>query len=209
MEGVLFDAEYLPILAETIGKGDRIWEITKKGIAGEIDWEQGLRTRVEELRGIPFEECKKIADSLPIMPGARELCRTLKNAGWKLLAVSGGFTIMTERLKKELDLDFVYSNELLFNDGKLDGVKISVGADKAKPASIKISEWNENSENVVVTVDGANDVKLFDICGLGIAYRAQDNVRALADAMISEKNLMHVITVIEDHYGISFDSNKQ
>ena len=66
MEGVLFDAEYLPILAETIGKGDRIWEITKKGIAGEIDWEQGLRTRVEELRGIPFEECKKIADSLPI-----------------------------------------------------------------------------------------------------------------------------------------------
>ena len=107
MEGVLFDAEYLPILAETIGKGDRIWEITKKGIAGEIDWEQGLRTRVEELRGIPFEECKKIADSLPIMPGARELCRTLKNAGWKLLAVSGGFTIMTERLKKELDLDFI------------------------------------------------------------------------------------------------------
>ena len=100
-------------------------------------------------------------------------------------------------------------NELLFNDGKLDGVKISVGADKAKPASIKISEWNESSENVVVTVDGANDIKLFDICGLGIAYRAQDNVRALADAMISEKNLMHVITVIEDHYGISFDSNKQ
>ena len=125
MEGVLFDAEYLPILAETIGKGDRIWEITKKGIAGEIDWEQGLRTRVDELRGIPFEECKKIADSLPIMPGARDLCRTLKNAGWKLLAVSGGFTIMTERLKKELDLDFVYSNELLFNDGKLDGALLT------------------------------------------------------------------------------------
>ena len=209
VEGVLFDAEYLPILAETIGKSDRIWEITKKGITGEINWEMGLHTRINELRGIPYEECQKIADSLPIMPGAHDLCRTLKNAGWNIMAISGGFTIMTERLKKELNLDYVYSNELLFDNGKLDGVKISVGSDKAKHASIKISEWNEDPKNIVVTVDGANDIKLFEICGLGIAYRAQNNVKKLADAIIEEKNLMRVADIIEDHYGLSFDPYKQ
>ena len=101
------------------------------------------------------------------MTGAKEACRALKAAGWKLMAISGGFTIMTDRLKKELDLDYVYSNELIFKDGKLDGVKINVDSDKSKSAKIKIEEWNEKKENIVVAVDGANDVKLFDICGLG------------------------------------------
>ncbi len=77
----------------------------------------------------------------PIMTGAKEACRVLKAAGWKLMAVSGGFTIMTDRLKEELGLDYVFSNELVFKDGKLDGVKIIVDSDKAKSAIIKISEW--------------------------------------------------------------------
>ncbi|MDI1496155.1 MAG: phosphoserine phosphatase [Cenarchaeum symbiont of Oopsacas minuta] len=209
VEGVLFDAEYLPILAETIGKGDHIWEITKKGISGSINWEKGLRMRVEELRGISYTECKKVADLLPLMPGAREACSILKNAGWKLMAVSGGFTIMTDRLKNELDLDYIYSNELLFNDDKLDGVKINVDSDKAKPALQKISEWKEKPENIVVTVDGANDLNLFDICGLGIAYRAQEQVQRLADNIIKEKDLLQIIDIIEDHYGKPLRQNKQ
>ena len=163
VEGVLFDAEYLPLLAEKINKENEIWEITKKGIQGVINWEEGLRTRVDALRGLSFETCKEVADSLPIMTGAKEACRILKAAGWKLLAISGGFTIMTERLQKELDLDFVYSNELIFKDGKLDGVKVTVDSDKAKSAKIKIQEWNENKDNIVVVVDGANDIALFDI----------------------------------------------
>ncbi|MDX1596590.1 MAG: HAD-IB family phosphatase, partial [Nitrosopumilaceae archaeon] len=114
VEGVLYDAEYLPILAEKLNKEKEIWEITKKGIQGAINWEEGLRTRVEALRGLDHEICKQVADSLPIMTGAREACRILKSAGWKLMAVSGGFTIMTDRLKEELDLDYVFSNELIF-----------------------------------------------------------------------------------------------
>ena len=84
VEGVLYDAEYLPILAEKINKEDEIWEITKKGIQGSINWEEGLTKRVELLKGIDFETCKEVADSLPIMTGAREACKTLKDAGWKL-----------------------------------------------------------------------------------------------------------------------------
>ena len=139
VEGVLFDAEYLPILAEKINKEKEIWEITKKGIQGEINWEEGLKTRVESLKGLDFKTCQEVADSLPVMTGAREACKALKAAGWKLMAVSGGFTIMTDRLQKELNLDYVFANELEFVDGKLDGVIINVDSDKAKSAKINPS----------------------------------------------------------------------
>jgi phosphoserine phosphatase len=206
VEGVLFDAEYLPILAEKLNKEKEIWEITKKGIQGEINWEDGLKTRVDLLRGIDSKTCKEIADSLPIMTGAKEACRALKEAGWKLMAISGGFTIMTDRLKEELGLDHVFSNELKFTNGKLDGVKIVVDSDKAKSARIKIQDWNVKKEDIVVVVDGANDIKLFDICGLGIAYRAQDIVKDLATITLDEKNLTRIIDIINQHYNLKLES---
>jgi len=201
VEGVLLDAEYLPTLAEKINKQDEIWEITRKGIEGVIDWEEGLRTRINTLKGISYETCKEVADSLPIMTGAKEACSALKAAGWKLLAISGGFSIMTDRLKVELGLDYVFSNELVFKDGKLDGVKVHVDADKSKSAMIKVKEWKEKKKDTVVVVDGANDVKLFDICGLGVAFRAQDIVKDLATVTLEEKDLSLLIGIINKHYG--------
>lgn len=209
VEGVLFDAEYLPILAEKVNKEDEIWDITKKGIEGIINWEDGLRTRVNALRGLDYETCKEVADSLPIMTGAREACRTLKSAGWKLMAVSGGFTIMTDKLKEELDLDYVFSNELTFKNSKLDGVKINVDSDKAKSAKIKIDEWGERKEDIVVVVDGANDLKLFDICGLGIAFRAQDKVKDLANAILDKKDLSKILGIINGHYNLELEPLQQ
>jgi phosphoserine phosphatase len=139
------------------------------------------------------------------MTGAREACRTLKAAGWKILAVSGGFTIMTDRLKKDLGLDYVYSNKLVFRDGKLDGVEINVGADKAQAAREKILEWGERQEDIVVTVDGANDLKLFEICGLGIAFRAQDKVKDMADVVLEEKDLSKILGIVERRYNMVFE----
>ena len=200
VEGVLYDAEFLPILAEKINREKEIWDITKKGIQGLINWEEGLQKRVELLKGISNETCMEVANSLPIMTGAKETCAALKNAGWKILAVSGGFTIMTDRLVKELNLDYVFSNELTFKDNKLDNVKIHVDSDKAKSAKIKIDEWNIQKDDITVIVDGANDVKLFDICELGIAYRAQDLVKDLATVSLDEKDLSKIIPIINSHY---------
>jgi len=202
VEGVLYDAEYLPVLAEKLNKEKEIWEITKQGIAGRIDWEQGLKERVKLLRGLDYETCLEVANSLPIMTGAKEACQTLKDAGWKLMAVSGGFTIITDRLKQELHLDYIFSNELIFKDNKLDDVIVNVNADKAKSAIIKITEWNERKEDVTVVVDGANDVKLFDVSGLGIAFRAQDLVKDLATVTLDEKDLSKIIDIINNHYKI-------
>ena len=205
VEGVLYDAEYLPILAEKVNKEKEIWEITKQGIQGKIDWEKGLKQRVDLLNGIDYDTCIQVANSLPIMTGAREACSTLKAAGWKIMAVSGGFTIITDRLKKELDLDFVYSNEHVFNNGNLDGVIVNVNADKAKAAMIKIREWDEKKENITVVVDGANDVKLFNIAGFGIAFRAQDLVRDLATVTLDEKDLSKIVGLINTRYNLKLE----
>jgi len=206
VEGVLYDEEYLPILAEKLNKEDEIWAITKQGIQGKINWEEGLRTRVAALKGLDEKICQEVADALPIMTGAKELCRVLKSAGWKLMAVSGGFTLMMDRLQKELDLDYIFSNELQFKDGKLDGVIINVDSDKSKSAKIKIAEWGEKKEDIVCVVDGANDVKLFDICGLGIAYRAQDLVKDLATTTLEEKDLSKVLDIINKHYKMELET---
>jgi phosphoserine phosphatase len=206
VEGVLYDEEYLPILSEKLNKEDEIWEITKQGIQGKINWEEGLRTRIAALKGLDEKVCQEVANSLPIMTGAKEACRVLKAAGWKLMAISGGFTLMMDRLQKELDLDYVYSNELIFKDGKLDGVKISVDSDKSKSAKMKIAEWGEKKEDIVCVVDGANDVKLFDICGLNIAYRAQDLVKDLATTILEEKDLSKILVIINQHFKLELET---
>ena len=206
VEGVLYDEEYLPLLAEKLHKEEEIWEITRQGIQGKINWEDGLRTRVAALKGLDEKICREVADALPIMTGAKEACRVLKAAGWKLMAVSGGFGIMMDRLQKELGLDYVYSNDLIFKDGKLEGVTIHVDSDKSKSAKIKIAEWGEQKEDIVCVVDGANDVKLFDICGLGIAYRAQDIVKDLATTTLEEKDLSKIIDIINKHYKLELQS---
>ena len=206
VEGVLYDEEYLPLLSEKLNKEEEIWAITKQGIQGKINWEEGLRTRVAALKGIDEKTCQEVANSLPIMTGAKEACRVLKTAGWKLMAVSGGFTLMMDRLQKELGLDYVYSNELIFKDGKLDDVKIDVDSDKAKSARIKIAEWGEKKEDIVCVVDGANDVKLFDICGLNIAYRAQDLVKDLATTILEEKDLSKILDIINQHFKLKLET---
>lgn len=205
VEGVLLDAEFLPTLAEKINKQDEIWDITRKGIEGVINWEEGLKKRIEILRGISYETCKEVADSLKIMTGAKKACHALKGAGWRLMAISGGFSIMTDRLTKELDLDYVFSNELIFKNGKLDGVKINVNSDKAKSAMIKIKKWKEEKNNIVAVVDGANDIKLFEISGLGVAFRAQDIVKDLATVTLEEKDLSKLIGIVNKHYGLKIE----
>jgi phosphoserine phosphatase len=201
VEGVLLDAEYLPLLAKLVGKEDEIMDITVKGIKGEIPWEEGLLKRVDALRGIDYEKALDTALKMPIMNGAKEACKQLKKSGWRLLAVSGGFTIITDRLEDELGLDYIASNELVFKNGQLNGVDIMVNSDKANAVAKTIKQWNEKKEDIVVVVDGANDLKLFNIAGLKVAFNAQDLVKEKADVVIDEKDLRLLIGVIEKHYG--------
>ncbi len=203
VEGVLLNAEYLPVLAQVMGpkKEKEIWDITNAGIRGEINWEEGLRRRVQALRGISYEDAKKIGESLPLMPGAQELCSSLKKAGWKMIAVSGGFTIITSRLKDELGIDKIFSNELVFKDGKLDNVVMHVTSDKAAAVRDTIKEWGIRKEDIVVVVDGANDLKLFALAGFTVGFCPVDVVREKANETIDKRDLALLLHLLKKNFG--------
>jgi phosphoserine phosphatase len=203
VEGVLLNAEYLPVLAQVMGprKEKEIWDITNAGIRGEINWEEGLRRRVQALRGISYEDAKKIGESLPIMPGANELCSALKKAEWKIIAVSGGFTIITDRLKEELGIDRTFSNELVFKDGKLEDVIMNVTSDKAAAIRPTIRQWDIRKEDTVVVVDGANDLKLFALAGYTVGFCPVDMVREKADVSIDKRDLSLLLNLLKKNFG--------
>lgn len=203
VEGVLLNAEYLPVLAQVMGpkKEKEIWDITNAGIRGEINWEEGLRRRVHALRGIEYEDAKKLAEGLPLMPGAKELCSSLKKAGWKMIAVSGGFTIITDRLKADLGIDRIFSNELVFKEHKLDDVIMNVTSDKAAAVRGTIKEWGMRKEDIVVVVDGANDLKLFSLAGYTVGFCPVDIVRERADVSIDKRDLSLLLHLLKKNFG--------
>ncbi|AFU59113.1 MAG: phosphoserine phosphatase SerB [Nitrososphaera sp.] len=203
VEGVLLNAEYLPVLAQVMGpkKEKEIWDITNAGIRGEINWEEGLKRRVHALRGIKYEDAKRLAEGLPLMPGAKELCSALKKAGWKMIAVSGGFTIITDRLKTDLGIDKIFSNELVFKDGKLDDVIMHVTSDKAAAVRGTIKEWGIRKEDIVVVVDGANDLKLFALAGFTVGFCPVDVVREKANETIDKRDLGLLLHLLKKNFG--------
>ncbi|MEJ7640927.1 MAG: phosphoserine phosphatase SerB [Candidatus Nitrosocosmicus sp.] len=202
VEGVLLNAEYLPVLAKLMGPGKEkeIWDITNKGIRGEINWEEGLKQRVHALQGIEYNDAYEIAQNLEIMPGAKQLCSFLKKSGWKLVAVSGGFTIITDRLVKELELDKIFSNKLIFNNNKLEGVDITVTSDKSLSVKSFIDENGFTKDEVVVVVDGANDLKLFNLSSFTVGFCPVDIVRKKASFVIDNKNLAELIPIFIDRF---------
>ncbi|HZB73298.1 MAG TPA: phosphoserine phosphatase SerB [Nitrososphaeraceae archaeon] len=203
VEGVLLNAEYLPVLSQVMGpeKEKEIWRITKQGIRGEINWEEGLKKRISALKGVRFEDAKRIGENLEIMPGAKELCSSLKRAGWRMIAVSGGFSIITDRLKGELGLDKVFCNELIFENGVLVGLKINVTSDKAAAVLPAIRNWGINKSEIVVVVDGANDLSLFDIAGYTVGFCPVEKVKEKSDAVLEIHNLSLLLNLLEKKFG--------
>jgi phosphoserine phosphatase len=118
-----------------------------------------------------------------------------------MIAVSGGFTLITDRLKRELLLDRIYSNELIFCDGKLDDVKMNVTSDKARAVNSVIKEWGIQREDTVVVVDGANDLKLFAIAGFTVGFCPVDIVKEKADAIIEIRDLTLLLNLLEKKFG--------
>ena len=203
VEGVLLNAEYLPVLSQLMGpeKEEEIWRITKQGIRGEINWEEGLRRRVSALKGISLEDATRIAENLEIMPGAKELCSSLKRAGWRMIAVSGGFSIITDRLKGELGLDKIFCNELVFENDKLVDLKMNVTSDKAAAVMPAIKDWRVNRSDTVVVVDGANDLSLFDIAGYTVGFCPVEKVKERSDAVLEIRDLSLLLNLLEKKFG--------
>lgn len=192
VEGVLVDGEFLPELARLVGREEAVREITMKGIRGEIPWERGLAQRIDLVKGVTHQQCMRVANSLPIMKGAVEMAESLKQMGCLMVGVSGGFSLLTNRVKSELGLDHVFSNELVFHDGRLVGYGLLVNVNKARILKTAFGGMFGGMRKMAV-VDGANDIDLFDLVDLKVAFNAQDIVRRRANAKVDGKNLHPIV----------------
>ena len=202
-EGVLIDGEFLPELAKVVGKEEEIWEITRKGISGEIEWEKGLIERINELKGVSYNDCKRVSDDMPIMEGAKETFDELRKLGFKTLTVSGGPDILIDRIKEELQIDYAFSNKLIFGEGKLQGVDVIVGSDKTIPIKDTIKMMKKQKEDIVITVDGANDIKLFDVAGLRISFNGTELINEKSDSIVNKKDLREIIPIIKEKFNLN------
>lgn len=166
---------------------------------GELDFEQSLVQRVALLEGLDEGVLSKIAERLPIMPGAERLIRTLRSLGYRTAILSGGFTYFGEHLKEQLGIDYVYANELEIKNGKLTGRVTGPVVDGARKAALlrELAEReNLRLEQTIAVGDGANDLPMLDAAGLGIAFHAKPKVRASAEQVISNLGLDGILYLI-------------
>jgi phosphoserine phosphatase len=196
VEGVLVDGEFLPELAALVGKRDEVHQLTLRGIRGEISWERGLAKRIELVKGVSHSQCMRVANSLPMMKGAVEATEALRELGCIMVGISGGFSLLTNRVKSELGLDHVFSNELVFHDGRLVGYGLLVSANKGQILKTAFGDMFSGMRKMAV-VDGANDVDLFDLVDVKVAFNAQEVVRKRADVQVNVKDLRGIVDLVK------------
>jgi phosphoserine phosphatase len=199
MDSTLVDAEIIDEIAKYAGVEKEVKEITEKAMKGEIDFKTALTERVKLLKGLPVEVLEKIYENIELTEGAKELIQALKRAGYKIALVSGGFTYFTEKLKKELGLDYAFGNELEIKDGKLTGRlkgRIIDAEEKARIIEEIAKKEGISKENIVAVGDGANDRIMIENAGLGIAFNAKKVLKEVADGTISKENLIGLASVL-------------
>ena len=199
MDSTLIQVEVIDELAKAAGVGDQVAAITESAMQGEIDFSESFRRRMALLEGMDESVLKEIAESLPITEGAARLISHLRHFGYKIAILSGGFTYFANYLKEKLGVDYVYANQLDFENGKLTGkVKGDIvdGQMKAK-LLLKIAEQEGISpEQVIAVGDGANDLPMLAIAGLGVAFHAKPIVKEQAQHSIANLGLDAILYLL-------------
>lgn len=188
MDSTLIETEVIDELAMRAGVGDEVKAITESAMRGEIDFITSFRKRCALLKGLDVSVMQEIAENLPITEGADRLMRILKKVGFKIAILSGGFTYFGSYLKQKFGIDYVYANELEVEDGKLTGRYVGEIVDgKRKAELLRLIAQVENVDlrQTVAVGDGANDLPMISIAGLGIAFHAKPKVKATAEQSIS------------------------
>jgi phosphoserine phosphatase len=199
MDSTLVEAEVIDELAKAAGVGERVAEITARAMAGELDFNQSFTQRMALLKGLDARVLESIAAQLPITEGAERLISTLRKLGYKTAILSGGFSYFARGLQKKLGIDYVYANELEVVDGKVTGKvvgEIVNGQKKAELLRHLAAQENISLEQVIAVGDGANDLPMLSIAGLGIAYRAKPLVKASAEHSISNLGLDAILYLL-------------
>ena len=202
MDSTLIQTEVIDELAELAGVGEQVRAITESAMNGEIDFSESFKKRMALLEGLSEEVLQNVAENLPITKGAHRLMKALKYYGYKTAILSGGFTYFGEFLQKELGIDYVYANQLEIIDGKLTGKYLGEIVDGQKKAEYlkAIAEREGIHINQTIAVgDGANDLPMLNLAGLGIAFHAKPKVKENASTSISSLGLDGILYLLGYH----------
>ena len=210
IDSTLIETEVIDELAERAGVGAEVRAITESAMRGEIDFAESFRRRVAMLKGLDESVMADIAEHLPFTEGLDRLMHVLKRLGFKTAILSGGFTYFGNYLRRKYGFDYVYANELEIEDGKLTGRYLGDIVDgKRKAELLKLISQVENVDiaQTIAVGDGANDLPMLSVAGLGIAFHAKPKVKATAGQSLSTVGLDGILYFLG--YKDSYIDDKQ
>lgn len=199
MDSTLIEAEVIDELAKAASVGEQVAEITEAAMRGELDFKQSFARRMALLKGLDESVLAGIAAQLRLTEGAEKLISTLKKLGYKTAILSGGFNYFGQYLQQKLGIDYVYANELDIVDGKVTGEVKGIVVDgqrKAELLAMLAKQEGITLEQVIAVGDGANDLPMLSVAGLGVAFRAKPLVKASAEHAISNLGLDAILYLL-------------
>ncbi|MDO5842410.1 MAG: phosphoserine phosphatase SerB [Methanobrevibacter ruminantium] len=198
LDNVIIDGEGIDEIGKLINIEDQIAAITEQAMQGDIDFETSIKKRVGLLKGVATDDIRTLANEMPLMKGAKETVSTLKENGFEVAIISGSFDIIADTIKGKLDVDNIFTNSLVEEDGVLTGEVTGplVSGSKLDVLSRLIEEKGYTLDECVAVGDGANDISMIESAKYGIAFNAKPALKENADIIVETRDLTDVLNVI-------------